>query len=111
MDQTNTERRTVMLLERVRKVIRESTGNDSDYLLAENLGVRRQTVAKWYKGQTPETYIGIRIARILNEPELKVIALLELDRAKDEVQKDIWTDLLKKVLGKQRRISDFASAT
>jgi DNA-binding XRE family transcriptional regulator len=67
----------------------------SDYALAKKVGVRKQTIAKWYLGQIPDAYGAARIAELLEIEPMKVIAHFEQLRTKDETKTEFWNKFLR----------------
>lgn len=66
----------------------------SDYALAKKIGVRKQTIAKWYAGQIPDAYGAARIAELLELEPMKVIANFEQLRTEDKEKSDFWNKFL-----------------
>lgn len=73
----------------------------SDYALAKKIGVRKQTVQKWYLGQIPDIYGAARIAELLGKDPLKVIAQVEQLRSSDNEKSDFWGKYMRARMSKR----------
>lgn len=63
----------------------------SDYALAKLLNVNQQTVAFWRSGRSaPEAAIVVKIAELLDQEPLPVVALIELEREQHKKQPRPW---------------------
>lgn len=80
--------------------VKNKNGLTSDNALAALLGVRRQRVSDYYKGaRSPDNTVCKRIADTLNQPLNTIIALIEIDAAKNENDKKEWISYLKRIGG------------
>lgn len=90
-------------MENTRKLLDEvkaKAGLTSDNALANALGVRRQRVSDYYKGdRTPDNFVCKRIAELLNKPFAEVVAAVEIDAEKDEGRRQAWKDYYKSIGG------------
>jgi transcriptional regulator with XRE-family HTH domain len=80
--------------------IKEKHGLQSDNALAAKLGVRRQRVSNFYKGErAPDNTVCKRIAVLLNKPLSEIISLVEIDTAKDEKKRSEWREYYNSIGG------------
>ena len=90
-------------MENTRKLLDEvkaKAGLTSDNALANALGVRRQRVSDYYKGdRAPDNFVCKRIAELLNKPFAVVVAAVEIDVEKDEKRRQAWKDYYKSIGG------------
>ena len=88
-------------MENVRKLLDEVKAKknlSSDNALASALGLRRQRISDFYKGErTPDNYVCKQIAEILQRPLAVVIATVEMDAEKDESRREVWRDYFKSI--------------
>ena len=88
-------------MENVRKLLDEVKAKknlSSDNALASALGLRRQRISDFYKGErTPDNYVCKQIAEILQRPLAVVIATVEMDAEKDESRREVWRDYFKNI--------------
>ena len=88
-------------MENVRKLLDEVKAKknlSSDNALASALGLRRQRISDFYKGErTPDNYVCKQIAEILQRPLAVVIATVEMDAEKDESRREVWRDYFKDI--------------
>lgn len=71
----------------------------SDYALAKKIGVRKQTIAKWYAGQIPDAYGAARIGELLEIEPMKIIANFEKMRTEDKEKSEFWNKFLRMTPG------------
>lgn len=90
-------------MENVRKLLDDvKTKHDfkSDNALAAAIGVRRQRVSDYYKGdRTPDNFVCKRIAEMLGRPLAEIIAVVSMDAEKDESRREEWRDYFKRIGG------------
>ena len=80
--------------------VKAATGAKSDNALAARLGVRRQRISDYYKGERyPDNDVCLKIAQAINQPLNAVIAQVGIDTAKDETTKKAWKDYFKRIGG------------
>ena len=88
-------------MENVRELldaIKEKKQITSDNALAAELGLRRQRISDYYKGErTPDNFVCKQIAEILGKPLAAVIAAVEADTEKDEARREVWRDYFKSI--------------
>lgn len=63
----------------------------SDYALAKALGIERQIISQWRKGNRhPSNEEAVQLATLAGLPEMQVIALIELQTANSEKKRKFW---------------------
>lgn len=73
---------------------RDACGVDSDNALSKHLGVTRATVSGWRKGKSmPDVVACDKIAKIIGEKPLSVIAKVGELRAISTAEKAVWRRL------------------
>jgi hypothetical protein len=71
---------------------------ESDYSIANALGVSRAAVSKWRLGRNHMAdTAAMKLAEILGEPSEVVLALVAADRSSDPGAKKTWTNMAKKL--------------
>lgn len=61
---------------------KHAAGIESDYALAQRLGVTRAVVSSYRQGRTiPDADVAFRLADVLNDDPARIVALCELERA------------------------------
>jgi predicted transcriptional regulator len=71
---------------------------ESDYSLANALGVSRAAVSKWRSGRNHMAdTAAMKLAEILGEPTDSILALVAADRTSDPAAKKQWTNMAKKL--------------
>ena len=79
----------------------------SDYELAQRLGVTRQCVSAWQRGlANPDDLIAFRIALLLNRDPAKLIAEINLERAKRADQRKKWKGVIAQLSVETKRKTD-----
>lgn len=82
------------------KAVKAAQGLTSDYQLAKFLGITQQSVSLLMLGKT---FLGdetaIKVADCLKIYPALVLANIHAERAKGEVEKRVWTDLVKRLGG------------
>lgn len=72
---------------------------ESDYALAKLLGVQQTNISRYRLGRgSMDVYTAARVAELLNEDALKVIATAEAERARNDEQRTFWKRLAAGVL-------------
>lgn len=75
----------------------------SDYALAKQLGLSRQTISNYRKNhRTFDNYTCIALSEITGIPALKIIADMELARETDECRRGMWESYVKRLGGSVR---------
>lgn len=70
----------------------------SDYALAKALNLPTQRISEYMKGKrAPNTYALVKIAECLSLNPLELIAEFEGVTAKNETERQFWTDFLSRV--------------
>jgi transcriptional regulator with XRE-family HTH domain len=88
---------TFDLLNRVSRKL----GDASDYRIAKETGVSKQTVSNWRHGtNTMSDSAGIRVAAILEEDPAQVLALLQAERTDSPEARKVWRRLAASLGGK-----------
>ncbi len=63
----------------------------TDYALAKVLGIERQIISQWKKGNRhPSNEEAVKLATLAGLDEMRVIAEIELQTAKNEKKKEFW---------------------
>ena len=71
---------------------------ESDYSIANALGVSRAAVSKWRSGRNHMAdTAAMKLAEILGEPTDPILALVAADRTSDPAAKKQWTNMAKKL--------------
>jgi hypothetical protein len=66
----------------------------SDYRLSQLLGIERQMVSKYRHGiQHLSDDVAVRLAQLLDVPEILVVAEIRRDRTRDPKTRSFWADL------------------
>ncbi|HEX3912688.1 MAG TPA: DUF3693 domain-containing protein [Steroidobacteraceae bacterium] len=79
---------------------------DSDYNLANALGVSRAAVSKWRSGRNHMAdTAAMRLAAILDEPTDAILALVAADRTSDPAAKKQWTNMASKLRASAAAVS------
>ena len=69
----------------------EALAARSDYHLAQLLELNKSRICEYRSGKSkPDTYACTRIAQALGRDPLEIIAMIEAESAKSEVQRDFW---------------------
>lgn len=77
-----------------------ATGTETDYGLAKSLGLPKQRISDYYKGdRVPDEFACLKIAEALDMPLAKVIATVKAEAEKDEKRREEWRCYLKKLGG------------
>lgn len=78
---------------------RELCSPPTDYELAKQLGISKQTVSRCRrKAGTLDNEGIVRLARFLQQDVTTILPLIELDRAKDQRTRDFWEKLAPRVV-------------
>lgn len=76
-------------------------GVDSDYALAQKLGIARSSISNYRKGITLfDTIACVKVAHVLGVQPLEVIALVEIERAEKQGKNPtlkFWIDELENI--------------
>ena len=80
------------------RALKKKLAITSDYQLAKQLGLQRQTVSHYVNGHRAfDQPIALRVAEILEISPEKVIADMELERASSPELQEVWKRIAKKV--------------
>lgn len=78
--------------------VKKELGISSDYAVAKALGVSKQAVSRYMKGNGYfDDYVAIRVARTLRIDPLKVITDVNIQRADNPEVKAVWLGLMEKI--------------
>jgi predicted transcriptional regulator len=73
-------------------------GIQSDYALAKALRVSQPAVINYRKGRSVmEDDVALKLARILELNPMEVIATANLERAKSDEMRAVWSEILEKI--------------
>jgi len=75
--------------------VKRINGLDTDYKAAKMLGWNQHKITNYKNGQTMDNEAARQVAEILNVPLLKIIADMEVMRAKTEPTRKAWKMLSK----------------
>jgi len=80
--------------------VKLKTGAASDYAVAKQLSVTKQTISRWRKKEDfLSDQSAIKVAEILGIDSGIVIAAVHAERAKNETEKAAWTSIFEKLGG------------
>lgn len=86
--------------------VKKSHGLTSDYQLAKHLGITQAAVTRYRKKQsTMDNYIALKVAETLSVDPMEIIATANMERTKDQVERDAWKTVLSKL--HQRTTEDY----
>lgn len=87
--------KTIKYLEEAKKRL----GIKSDYALAKNLGLKKQTVSGYTTGtRIMDDYTAARIAKIITINPLEVISAANAEREKDRRRREFWEAITKEAM-------------
>jgi transcriptional regulator with XRE-family HTH domain len=86
-----------MTIEKLIEQAKEKANIESDYKLAQALGISRAIVSQWKSGtKHPSTTQAIQLATLAKMDEMEVIARIEAATAKTPEKRKFWTDYIEK---------------
>jgi transcriptional regulator with XRE-family HTH domain len=76
---------------------KERLGVESDYALAQRLGVKQPTITSYRKGRSRMSDdVALKVSEILQLHPLQVIAAANAERAETDAQREKWIALMEK---------------
>lgn len=89
------ERASITLIDKARTMCAPAT----DYQLAKRLGIKQQTISRCrMKGGTLDNEAATRLAELLGQEPYDVIAIMEVERAKDPKKRAFWESKLPRLV-------------
>jgi predicted transcriptional regulator len=77
--------------------VKERLGIESDYALANRLGVKQPTITSYRKGRSRMSDdVALKVSEILQLHPLQVIAAANAERAETDAQREKWLSLMEK---------------
>lgn len=82
------------------ETVKAAKGIESKYALAKTLNISTQRIGSYYNGKAiPNNDACLEIAKALNRDLTEIIALVEMDNAKDEKRRVAWREYFKSIGG------------
>lgn len=79
---------------------KDAAGIESDYALAQRLGINRGRVSAYYSGkEAPNEFACLQISEITGIPLATVIATVKAESEKDEKRREAWENYMKRLGG------------
>jgi transcriptional regulator with XRE-family HTH domain len=80
--------------------VKAKLGVTSDYALAKSLGLPKQRICNYYKGErAPDEFACLKIAEALGKPLDTVIATVKAASEKDDTRREAWENYMKRLGG------------
>lgn len=80
--------------------LKRTHGIESDYRVAQLLGITRAAISQYRGGQGMNDEIALKVAELLDRPKAAVLATLAAERAKTPEARAAWREAVKALGGK-----------